>query len=94
MREWNGPKNSQARVLTERDTPRAAIALLVKSKHDGAAGRRCVESAGSMAEVMFEIEDAEIRRPTERVQQAPIVEFAAQLAKRLGFVEFVIVDNC
>jgi len=35
---------------------------------------------------MFEIEDAEIRRPAERVQQAPIVEFAAQLAERLGLV--------
>jgi len=32
-----------------------------------------------MAEVMFEIQDAEIRSPTERVQQAAIVEFAAQL---------------
>jgi len=35
--EWNGPKNSQSHVLAERDSPRASIALLVKSKHDGAS---------------------------------------------------------
>src|ERR1700730_9516821 len=59
IREWDGPKDAESRVFTERDIPCAAIALFVQRKHDSAVSRRRVEGARGMAKVMFEVQDTE-----------------------------------
>src|SRR5258708_5561329 len=39
-----------------------------------------------MTEVMFEVQDFKARRFAEHFEQAPVVEFAAQLAERLRLI--------
>src|ERR1700730_6059012 len=39
-----------------------------------------------MAEVMFEVQHFEVRRFAQRFEQTPVVEFAAQLAKRFRLI--------
>ena len=64
----------------------AAVALLVQREHQGAVGRRRVEGARGMAQMMFEVQHAQVRRFPEHVEQAAVVEFAPQLAERFRLI--------
>ena len=86
IRKWNRFKDFQLRAFAERDAAGAPVALLVQSEHDGALGVRRVEGAGGMAQVMFEVQDAQFRRFPEHFEEAAVIEFAPQLPQRLGLI--------
>ena len=86
MRKRNRFENAQAVALAERNRAGAPVALFIKCKHHSAIGIGRVESAGCVAKVMFEVQDFEVRRLAQRFEQAAVVEFAAELAKRLRLV--------
>src|ERR1039458_8309806 len=86
MRKWNRLQSAQPRVLSQGDAPGAAVALLVEREHQSAFECGFIEGASGVAEVVFEAQNAEVRRFAQRLQQTPIVQLASQFAERFGLI--------
>ena len=59
MWKWNRFEDSQLRAFAQSNASVVAVTLLVQGERDGAVSARRIEGACGMAQMMFEVQDAQ-----------------------------------